>query len=1089
MADIDYRYQVYMDTTDDGDLDDPLDDITEYVKSVNIRLGVQDYLNSRVASVGSCSLVLDNSTKRFSPDSAVSRLYWEIRLFAPVRVDVTNGAATWTLFNGRLKSIQIDPGITGTWEATYECEDLLGVLQSHLLSLPVQENATSDSLIKKILAESFRGSKAACEAHFAGNPQNGETLTINDVTYQFKTALTSAPNEVAIGATYRDTMENLKAAINSEGQAGVNYSAGTSRPSSVRAVLLPSYHNIVLRDNAIRFYRLNDTSGATAEDSGLNKLNGTLVNSPTLRQGAPDYTVQLDGSSSYLSAPSISLAATSFSFEMWFLLKALSGTQSLVAYDGASEDFLVQIDAASKRIAVTSGANSLYSPDSSLNIGAWYHLAFVYDKSLATAYIYLNGSLAASGPFTDSAISAGTLNMGRNFSGAEYFDGRLTRIAVYKTALSASSISAHFSAKEGFLYDNAVLADSPNRYYKLNETSGTTAVDSGSDLQNGAYNGTFSFLIPGPKQLSEDLGMTFNGTNQRVDIPTFDLKDRSFSFEAWFYPSGGTGYPCILSATSGGSSGERAALIYDAANGRVLFEFLDPTPVNAATSNGSVVVGNRYHAVGVYDSLSKTASIYLNGILHSSITTNGFTSSTYPTTQIAAFNYTNYFYGTIDDVALYYTALSSGTVYEHYIAKTERYEGLQLLAVSSGTWGNSIAVYGYLTDAALNRNFLFGGTDGSYSADIESSSFQVSLAGDRWDSGRTNALAAIEDVCNTEYGSMLWCARNGTIVFRNKSFIFKQAAATPAALSTQSVHSDAHIEMSVDNIINVVEVKVTPPATLTSGVIARADSTIDVPGTGLSDNKLGDKPYPGWPDSEYSDATEPIKTKEVTLKYVDLGTGKLSGAKSLTLPLEPYTDYTVSDQEETDGFDYTDTSPRYYKISVAEEGSGVRLTFRNWALGTLYFKNLQVRGVGIVRYNEQAVEKRDDASVVAYGVRKHGLSLPLEASSAFAEAVADYLLARYGGPVTRINDLAYRGFEHGIPVFQLEIGDTITVNDDVSGLINQKLLITGMEYQLSHGFPMQGQTTLHVYRLDDAAYWILEDSVYGLLGATTGLSV
>ena len=50
----------------------------------------------------------------------------------------------------------------------------------------------------------------------------------------------------------------------------------------------------------------------------------------------------------------------------------------------------------------------------------------------------------------------------------------------------------------GVLYDTEILADSPVGYWKLNETSGTTAYDSSGNGNNGTLHGGITLNQPGP---------------------------------------------------------------------------------------------------------------------------------------------------------------------------------------------------------------------------------------------------------------------------------------------------------------------------------------------------------------------------------------------------------------------------------------------------------------------------------------------------------------------------------------------------------------------------------------------------------------
>lgn len=69
----------------------------------------------------------------------------------------------------------------------------------------------------------------------------GSTVTVNDVTYKFKTTLTTVPstvpNEVLIGASSDESLTNLKLAINGEATEGTNYSTGTEQPTDVTAAV------------------------------------------------------------------------------------------------------------------------------------------------------------------------------------------------------------------------------------------------------------------------------------------------------------------------------------------------------------------------------------------------------------------------------------------------------------------------------------------------------------------------------------------------------------------------------------------------------------------------------------------------------------------------------------------------------------------------------------------------------------------------------------------------------------------------------------------------------------------------------------
>jgi len=71
----------------------------------------------------------------------------------------------------------------------------------------------------------------------ASNPANDSTVTIGATTYTFKTALTASTtaNEVLIGASASDSLDNLIAAVNKASGGGTTYGSDTVANASVTA--------------------------------------------------------------------------------------------------------------------------------------------------------------------------------------------------------------------------------------------------------------------------------------------------------------------------------------------------------------------------------------------------------------------------------------------------------------------------------------------------------------------------------------------------------------------------------------------------------------------------------------------------------------------------------------------------------------------------------------------------------------------------------------------------------------------------------------------------------------------------------------
>jgi hypothetical protein len=86
-----------------------------------------------------------------------------------------------------------------------------------------------------------------------------------------------------------------------------------------------------------------------------------------------------------------------------------------------------------------------YAVNQTLNTGSTYHVVATYDG--ATMRIYVNGVQIGSGRSKTGSIrnSGQALNLG-SFGGTDNWDGALDEAAVYGSALSASTILAHYNA-------------------------------------------------------------------------------------------------------------------------------------------------------------------------------------------------------------------------------------------------------------------------------------------------------------------------------------------------------------------------------------------------------------------------------------------------------------------------------------------------------------------------------------------------------------------------------------------------------------------------------------------------------------------
>lgn len=116
--------------------------------------------------------------------------------------------------------------------ATYSNNSASAAIKSgagRVLGIMVNSHTSGTLQLDDGAGATSAGVKATGVLTSSGVFQDGETVTIGDETYTFKTALTAAgvPNEVLIGASAAASLDNLKSAINGSAGEGSTYGTGT----------------------------------------------------------------------------------------------------------------------------------------------------------------------------------------------------------------------------------------------------------------------------------------------------------------------------------------------------------------------------------------------------------------------------------------------------------------------------------------------------------------------------------------------------------------------------------------------------------------------------------------------------------------------------------------------------------------------------------------------------------------------------------------------------------------------------------------------------------------------------------------------
>lgn len=666
-----------------------------------------------------------------------------------------------------------------------------------------------------------------------------------------------------------------------------------------------------------------------------------------------------------------------------------------------------------------------------------------------TAYRFKAALSAPNDVLIGATPAACAENLGAAINGAAGA-GSVYHAVTGRPAAVTASPTADYAAR--------VLSDRPVRFYRLGESAGTVATDSGLNRADGTYLGGVTLGATGALSGDPDKAATFGGANGYVNLPSLDLQNRSFTVEAWIKPSASSP-PATQTYFGAYRSPGTTGLIFNCwvlSSGALAIGWGGAGDVTSPAN--TITFGTWNHVAVAYDYQADSTRVYVNGVQVASSTGGPFIGD-WPTLNIGrgAFG-GDYFKGEIDEVALYWAALSNDQVADHYAARTTAL-GVVLTANRPGVWGNGLPVAKSGAALTLSSATLTGGTDGyPYGSSLNTGQQQQSFefAADRWGAVETDALRAVREVTASERG-LFYLTRFGTFAFRDSAWLY-----TPVESAAQGGAAYTALTAAQPQTVNRVVVRYTPRRLLPLSVLARATGVISVP---------GQSGYERWNGT--------IRLPEggavtVRLPFTDPATGIPVGAKSLILPLEPGLDYTVNDAPDgISGFDYTQTG--VLVVSVVVNAGDAEITLKNAALGPLYVRNLQVRGVGIAAYDPVRITREDADSQAAYGLATTEIALPLGGRQAFAESVADQVLAEGATPRYRAERVTFQGavwlwdsgLNANISLTEIGIGfRALWLEDAGANLPSAPYMVVGIDYVGESAGVLE--TTLHLRPLGQA---------------------
>lgn len=224
-------------------------------------------------------------------------------------------------------------------------------------------------------------------------------------------------------------------------------------------------------------------------------------------------------------------------------------------------------------------------------------------------------------------------------------------------------------------YAQTVLSDSPLAYYRLGEPSGygiTTAYDWGGNAYNGTITGGVTLGETGALYNDSNTAMLFDGSTGYISLPTATNGNGlgALSVEGWFNLSTASLGSFTGLIESGAEASNTGFLLFWSGTSTLIFSVGNGT-THARASLATTATANTWlHVVGTYDGAN--VRLYVNGALVAGPTSlTGSISASAAPVIAGSTGHTTLFPGTIDEVAIYASALSATRISAHYLSGTK----------------------------------------------------------------------------------------------------------------------------------------------------------------------------------------------------------------------------------------------------------------------------------------------------------------------------------------------------------------------------------------------------------------------------------
>lgn len=433
---------------------------------------------------------------------------------------------------------------------------------------------------------------------------------------------------------YARSAAQIKSDFASKGSGSVK---GTSVSMSTNAK-----NNDALSNGLVGYWKMdesswtNDCSTTSVTDSSGNSNNGKACPASTGPTGGAAGKFGngglIDNSNDYVSIPALSSSPLNITgdvtISVWVNPTAVSGTQEIVQ---RVSGYGLKMVGGQFTGYIWGGLEGHYSTTTA-TAGNWYHVVMTYASN--KHYVYVNGVQENSQTDTvNLGSNSNDVEMGRSYSAASYFNGKIDETRIYNRALSPREVRDLYNWSAG-----------PVGYWNFEEGTGANVQDKSGNGNQGIWGGTGT-----NRWTSGKFGKSgyFNGTDDRVmagNAASLNITS-SITLESWVKYETMAASKDVIN-----HSGCNGYMLY--AIGGTDISIAQQCNANTLSAGMNLNDGRWHHVAGTYD--GTTAKIFVDGVLkNSGVKAWTFVNAGNLAIGRAGDGSSEYFKGFIDEVKIY----------------------------------------------------------------------------------------------------------------------------------------------------------------------------------------------------------------------------------------------------------------------------------------------------------------------------------------------------------------------------------------------------------------------------------------------------